>query len=319
MLFEGNPEVLVRLFLKKQLFAKGDSRHEEIRPALLILSGVMCGIYSGGQVSALERFNLNDVFDLVAGISTGAPTAAYFLAKQAVIGTTIYSEECTTPDFLSLSHLRQGNRPIMDTDYLMKVFRGMTSNKKINQEAIQQSRSRFYVGVTSTETGRGEFIDAKSVKPDIVEAVHASLVMPGISRGSIMLGGKQWTDGSVSLIFPVQKFLSEFEPTDILILTNRDENHQQRVLLERPLLSLLFTKSKLQFLKAYRQHKKQFVDEVNFLHTHRKVRSAILWTNKEIGIFERNPQKLKLAAQTAETHLSRLLVEAQKTAMTLTT
>jgi len=72
-------------------------------------------VISGGQVIALEEAGLSDAFDIAVGVSTGAPIAAYFLAQQSVLGTSIYYEECTTPQFISLSRMRVG------ADYLVAV------------------------------------------------------------------------------------------------------------------------------------------------------------------------------------------------------
>ena len=314
MLFEGDSEVLKRLFYKKHLLAEGNPEHEKIRPALLILSGVMRGAYGGGQVSALERFDLNDVFDTVVGISTGAPTAAYFLAQQAILGTTIYSEECTTPDFLSLSRFIRGAGSIMDTGHLISVFRGLVSNKKLDQEKIFQSRSRFLVGVTCADTAEGEFLDTRKCS-DMIEAIHASLSTPGISQGQISLDGRTWTDGVVALQFPAQKLIEEYQPTDVLVLANRDSTWQPSgsFSLEKMLLPLFFAKFPEPVRRTFESRNEQFAHGLQTIRE-QKIRSAIVWTDKELGKFERNPKKLESAALRAETHLSQLLAAAEAAA-----
>jgi len=311
MRFEGNKEVLKHLFLKKKLLAEADPRHQAIRPALLILGGVMRGIYSGGQVRALEHFGLNDTFDVVAGISAGAPTAAYFLAKQAALGTTIYTEECATSSFFSLARFFVGGSPIMNTDYLAGVFSGSVSDKRLNVAAIRKSRSRFYVGLTCARTGEFCFYNTKSTNADVVEAIHASLVFPGISKGTVWLNGRQWTDGVVSSRLPTRKFLEDFNPTDLLILTNCDGEREQKILFEHLLTPWLFTKFSDTVRDVARRRDALFKDELNFLRQQRDARLAIIWTGKEVGRFERDPKKLKTAASSYENHLARLLTESE--------
>lgn len=316
MFFEGSKEVLARLHEKKQLLAEGNPRHEEIRPALLVCSGVMRGVYGGGQVRALEEFGLSGVFDVAVGISTGAPTVGYFLANQAALGTTIYSEECTSAQFLSVSRFLRGKGPVMDTDYLSRVFRGEVSCKRLAQEAIVQSRTDFFVGVTCGETGEGAFLDAKSVAPDVIEAIHASLVAPGISRGAVVLGGRVWIDGGISLAFPVRKIIANFKPTDLLVLANRSGAPRRTFSLERMFRPLLFAKFPVAVEQVFARRNERFADELRFLREQRETRWAVVWTDKEVGRFERNQHKLEAAAMRSYRHLKNLLAEISATALT---
>jgi hypothetical protein len=91
--FEGQP---------KLVFGELQKRRDDLRngiennsnPVLMVLGGTLRGCYGGGGVIALKKMGLTDAFKTVIGISTGAPTVAYFLANQPEIGTSIYSEEC---------------------------------------------------------------------------------------------------------------------------------------------------------------------------------------------------------------------------------
>src|SRR5579871_2481947 len=64
--------------------------------ALCVEGGAMRGVVSAGMVSALEELGLVTAFDAVYGSSAGAINAAYFLAGQARLGTTIYFEDINT-------------------------------------------------------------------------------------------------------------------------------------------------------------------------------------------------------------------------------
>src|SRR3989344_9040277 len=93
MRFEGNPEVLRNLFRKKRLLDAGDVDHCMYRPLVLACSGLMRGVYAGGQCRALDRFGLINVFDIAVGISTGAPMLGFFLAGQIQQHLDIYWNE----------------------------------------------------------------------------------------------------------------------------------------------------------------------------------------------------------------------------------
>ena len=71
--------------------------------ALAVEGGAMRGVISAGMVSALEDLGLVDAFDAVYGSSAGAINAAYFLAGQARLGTTIYYEDINNAEFIDLA------------------------------------------------------------------------------------------------------------------------------------------------------------------------------------------------------------------------
>jgi hypothetical protein len=79
--------------------ARREGRACTKRPALMVLGGVLRGVYGGGGVRALERCGLTGGFTSAVGVSTGAPTVAYFFAHEAGIGTTIYFDECISGEF----------------------------------------------------------------------------------------------------------------------------------------------------------------------------------------------------------------------------
>lgn len=316
MLFEGNKEVLVNLFKKKQLLMEGDASHQKIRPALLVLSGVMRGVYAGGQAIALDKAGFTDVFDVVVGVSTGAPVAAYFLAGHIQEGLTVYWHECTSRKFISPRRGFIGRR-IVDIDYLASVFRGQTPRKvALDQEALHRSRSRFYTATTCGDTGEGLFLDAKSSNPDPIEALRATIAMPWLSHGNVVIDGRRYLDGVGAMPFPVQDMLG-FCPTDLLVLANSPPQ-EKKGKAESFLLPFLLDSFPPPVREAFLTRHARFADELAFLRTQKECRFSILWTDKAIGRFERNPNKLETAAVRAEKHFADLLGEAASIAVNST-
>jgi len=308
MHYEGDFEVLEHLFKKQQLITANDSRHVNIRPVLLVLSGTMRGVYGGGQVSALENFGLNEVFDVAVGISTGAPTVAHFLAGQAHLGTTTYYEECVSPQFISLRRMWQ-RKSIVDTNYLCRVFRGEISHKPIDQEKVMTSRTNFFVGVTDARTGKGELLDAKKVEPDIIEAIRASIAIPGFTSGSVEISGSRYVDGVGALSFPIEMVVERFRPTDILILANRPQGYTSSKL-DKYLAPFLMRKFPRSVREVFRKRHEAIALGLTYLYEKKDIRFMVLWSDEEVRAFERDPRKLIAASKRAKHHLDDLLFEA---------
>lgn len=305
MFFEGSKEVLTRLFEKQRLLAAHDERHSTIRPLLLILSGTMRGVYGGGQVIALEHFGLSEAFDTAVGISTGAPTAAYFLARQSVIGTSIYCEECTTRDFISfLPRVKVG------ADFVADILRGRQSNKRLDQEAIRASRTSFFVGATCAKTGDAILIDAKTATPDVVQAVRASIAIPGLTNGAVELDGKHYLDGVGAHPLPARLVLDRFQPTDLLVFANGTADEREGAV-RRALWHLLTIKHPRAVRSAFTTRPDRFAEELQHLRTQTSCRIGVIWSDGEVGTLERDPKKIVAARDRADKHLSGLLAEAR--------
>lgn len=303
MHFEGNEEVLWRLLIKKQLMDDGNPLHREIRPALVIGSGTMRGVYGGGQVIALESFGLANAFETVIGVSTGAPTAAYFLAGQAVLGTTIYCDECTTREFMSLSRFGKGN--IVDIDYLAHVFR--MGPKALNQRAVRAAIPNFLVAATDAATGHGRLLNAKDTYPDAVEALRASIALPGFTHGNVSIGGRRYLDGAVALPLPA-RLLMRHQPTDVLFLANRSRaSVDSRISKVASRLMTSGYSKRIQMLFMSRHAR--LAKELEYLRAS-SCRVAVVWSDEEVGAYERDKQKLSSAVERAYTHLHNLLMRA---------
>ncbi len=166
----GNP-IVRRLLLKKKLLKEGNPRHTNIKTALVLGGGGMRAAFSAGVLMGFEKLGLADVFDIVVGISVGSPMCAYFLSRQKKLGNSIFFEELSGNKFINLSRLSK----IMDIDYLDSVLRNV---KPLDQKHVRSSRSDFYVTVTDARTGKGELLNMKDEKIDIIDAVCASSALP---------------------------------------------------------------------------------------------------------------------------------------------
>lgn len=303
MQFEGSIGVLERLFKKKALLQAQNVHHQDYRPLLLILSGTNRGAYGSGQISALQDHGLEHVFDTAVGVSTGAPTVGYLLAKQSPLGASIYCEECTSPDFISLRRMR------VNLDYIASVFR--EGKKELDQEAVRSARTNFFVATTCAHTGKGVLLDAKSVEPDIVHAIRASIAIPGLGGPPVDVSGKLYTDGAGALPLPIRSVIKQFNPTDIVVLANRPEKMG-----EGPLRDIVFRRATAKYPKevqdAFLTMTERFEEELAHLRTVFEGRYAILWCDEDVGTFERKSEKLRAAVSRAQAHLHDLLTQAHR-------
>ena len=186
----------------------------------------MRAVFSGGVLKGLEKSGLADVFDVVVGVSAGSAVCAYFLSGQSE-GASIFYEDLAGKEFINPSRVSK----IMDIDYLSYVFRNI---KPLDQKRIRSNRSEFYVTVTDAKTGKGELLNMKDEKIDIIDAVCASSALPVIYNKTITINGRQYCDGAIGNGIPID-FVVEKGCTDILIVLNNSaaEKNNSAPLFER--------------------------------------------------------------------------------------
>lgn len=90
MTLEGDESVLSVLKDHKRARDAGQAPNTT-RLLLVVDGGLMKGAYATGAGLALEALGYTDVFDTVVGISSGAPSAAYFVAGEVWKGSSLLS------------------------------------------------------------------------------------------------------------------------------------------------------------------------------------------------------------------------------------
>ncbi|HVO86730.1 MAG TPA: patatin-like phospholipase family protein [Candidatus Binatia bacterium] len=211
--WQKNLQVVIEHLKEKQDPANPEGQKRKI--LLLVMGGGMKGPYSAGQVLGLNAIGMGEDFDTIVGISAGAGTAAYFTAgpEQTRLGASLFYEECTTKDFIDMRRVRQ----IMDVDFVIDRLR--EGEKKLDQQAIMDSDKELYVVATDAETLESSLINAKTAKPDMLSALHASMSAPIVYREAVEVNGGKYIDGAFDPM-PIKKIIDELQPTDILILPN---------------------------------------------------------------------------------------------------
>ncbi|MEK7627922.1 MAG: patatin-like phospholipase family protein [Patescibacteria group bacterium] len=213
MQYVGNTEVLAN-FLRKQLAIERGEK-SRIRPAIVVLGGGMSGVVSAGMLKALHEV-APQAPHVCAGVSAGSGNLYGFLAGVPDLTLKVY-EHLATSGFVTGPWWRMR----MEIDLVCRILRTGFEDIIPDQNDIIMHRSEFVVFATEYSTGLGLAIDAKKAEPDIVEAVRASMMAPGICSGTVHIGGKEYVDGACGMPFPVRTIARTYRPTDVLILFNQ--------------------------------------------------------------------------------------------------
>jgi predicted patatin/cPLA2 family phospholipase len=187
--------------LKKRLARASRSPHGDgVRVALAVEGGAMRGVISAGMVTGLEEIGLAGAFDAVYGSSAGAINAAYFLAGQAAIGTTIYYEDINTTDFID--HLRPlRGQPIVDLSFVIDEV--VTHRKPLDVARVLASPTPLSVLATDVVSGRSVVFSGFTSPADLFSALRAGATMPVVAGSPYSHRQGRYVDASLSEAIPV--------------------------------------------------------------------------------------------------------------------
>ena len=177
----------------------------------------MRGVVSAGMVSALEELGLTHAFDAVYGSSAGAINAAYFLAGQARMGTTIYYEDINNRRFINLGR-PLGGRSIVDLGYLLDDV--SVKKKPLNCDAVLAAPSPLTVMATDVALACPAPLRGFDHSVSLLSAMRAGATMPVIAGPPVRWREREYLDASLTEPIPVP--IAEAEGhTHLLVLLTR--------------------------------------------------------------------------------------------------
>ena len=118
----------------------------------------MSGVFGAGVVTELEAADVYDKIEAIYACSAGAFNAAYFLARDSELGSSIYWEDLTYGRFVNFKRILQRKPNGVDINYLMDVSQ---TTKRLNVEAIQKQPIPFFVKLLNNETGEVKYHNGK--------------------------------------------------------------------------------------------------------------------------------------------------------------
>ncbi len=186
----------------------GDRR----KTALIVEGGAMRGAWAAGVLAYLQERRRRQ-YDFVYAASSGACSAAYFVAGMWEPGLAIWRE-------LACNVVRKTNflrrKPIIDLAYLVDhVFR---TRIPLSVEALQKAPTRFFIVLTDCHTGAPVYFHVCDDR--VFAALRATASMPLATRGFDFVDGRPYADGGVADPIPVRQAIQDGATDITVVLTH---------------------------------------------------------------------------------------------------
>jgi len=186
------------------------------KTALIVEGGAMRGAWAAGVLSFLHEKGERN-FDLVYAASSGACSAAYFVAGMVEHGLNIWHEHLSGRKLVRRSNFILRRKPVIDLAYLIDyVFK---QGVPLNVAAIASAPTRFQITLTDCHTGQPEYFHAKD--ENVFDALRASASMPFATLGFWSVCGKPYTDGGIADPIPIQRAIADGATDITVVLTHR--------------------------------------------------------------------------------------------------
>jgi len=182
------------------------------KSALIVEGGAMRGAWAAGVLAYLQERGLG-YYDLVYAGSSGACSAAYFVADMWGPGLAIWRE-------LACNVVRKSNflrhKPIIDLAYLVDYV--IRKRVPLSVEVLQKMPTRFFIVLTDCHTGEPFYFHACDYR--VFAALRATSSMPLATRGFDYVEGQPFADGGVADPIPVQQAILDGAKDITVVLTH---------------------------------------------------------------------------------------------------
>ena len=172
----------------------------------------MRGAWAAGVLAFLHERGRRQ-YDLTYAASSGACSAAYFVAGMWQPGLSIWREH-------ACGIVRKSNflrcKPVIDVAYLVDhVFR---EHVPLSVEALQKAPTRFFIVLTDCHTGEPVYFHAHDER--VFAALRATASMPLATRGYDYVDGHPFADGGVADPIPIQRAIADGATDITVVLTH---------------------------------------------------------------------------------------------------
>jgi predicted patatin/cPLA2 family phospholipase len=205
----GLPVKVNGMLLPKVGNAESSARR---KTALIVEGGAMRGAWAAGVLAYLQERERRQ-YDLVYAASSGACSAAYFVAGMWEPCLAIWRE-------LACNVVRKSNflrrKPIIDLAYLVDYV--IRQRVPLSVEVLQKIPTRFYIVLTDCHTGEPVYFHACDDR--VFAALRATSSMPLATRGFDYVDGKPFADGGVADPIPIQRAIQDGAQDITVVLTH---------------------------------------------------------------------------------------------------
>jgi predicted patatin/cPLA2 family phospholipase len=182
------------------------------KTALIVEGGAMRGAWAAGVLAYLQERGRRQ-YDLVYAASSGACSAAYFVADMWEPGLTIWRD-------LACNVVRKSNflrhKPMIDLAYLVDHI--MRKRFPLSVEALQKAPTKFFIVLTDCQTGEPVYFHACDER--VFAALRATSSMALATRGFDYVDGQPYADGGVADPIPIRRAMADGATDITVVLTH---------------------------------------------------------------------------------------------------
>ena len=182
------------------------------KTALIVEGGAMRGAWAAGVLAYLQERGRRQ-YDFVYAASSGACSAAYFVADMWEPGLAIWRE-------LACNVVRKSNflrhKPIIDLAYLVDHI--IRKRVPLSVEALQKAPTKFFIVLTDCHTGEPVYFHVCDDR--VFAALRATSSMALATRGFDFVDGHPFADGGVADPIPIRRAMEDGATDITVVLTH---------------------------------------------------------------------------------------------------
>jgi predicted patatin/cPLA2 family phospholipase len=180
--------------------------------ALIVEGGGMRGAYAAGALLGLAERGV--AFDRVWATSSGACSAAYFVAGGGTEGIRIWEDLVSGGQLIRFRNLFAG-RGCLDLDYLIRTFR---ERVPLDWGRLAAAQSQLWVVLTDCRLGEAVYHRVRGA--EVFDVLCAATALPFATRGYARVDGVDYADGGITDSIPFAAAIAAGATEVTVILTH---------------------------------------------------------------------------------------------------